>query len=725
MAVKWIPGEGGYSYAPEAAKKQYVREKFKTKSPAGGGSGSSVGSSGGSSKQSNLQNVTPSASNTKAVEQMQRQAQQQAAAQQQAQQQQVQAAAQARAQAQSQQKNFVTKTLVDPVKRTANLAWRRVDPTPEPQQRARKEARKQGIAEFKMGVAKQLVGLGKGGIKLASYLGTQKLTASGQPATKEPALKLPGPIKAEIERIETAPETPLTIAGRGAVLAPIVVSAGSGFVAGTRASGVGTATQDLIASAGPLQIRAGTYGALSSQSAANEIKTKVVGLQAKRGDVTTTVLKGRTSPTQRPATLKATQVSKTTGKGTAGVSRQEIRAPITRLKSGRVEQGVRVIKQETVFAGRAGKADLVSTGKGLRLSQPRIKGSAATGKTRVVSQTDFWNTGFSSRITPTTPTRPVEVGGISTSKKGIITFQAGSANRVMNIARTGNIRTRGIILDVSKAVRPAKGGVRIGSGKSSSPKTITTQPGSSVITAPPSVTTTPTGTTVRIIPATGKSSQLNAAPKLDTPQKTKSSPEAQVQQPKVVQTSEPRVDITTPRISSGRGRTGQTQQQKPAQKTQPKVITTPTTSSGTRQDTKQKQVPKLSLKQIQRMGGPIVPIIPSPRVIEEPPRTPIGLPRIRSTPKPRASKQFGVQLRRFGEWRTVGTGLTKSQAITRGIRAAGSTLGASIRFTGPTKITKLPGFRQSKKDPTVLVEPRKRRLSTRGEIKEIKLAKLK
>jgi hypothetical protein len=118
-------------------------------------------------------------------------------------------------------------------------------------------------------------------------------------------------------------------------------------------------------------------------------------------------------------------------------------------------------------------------------------------------------------------------------------------------------------------------------------------------------------------------------------------------------------------------------------------------------------------------------IIPRTPGIIKPIAKPLGFG---SKFKPAKIKQprggFSVSLRRFGEFRSLGTGLTKSQAISRGVKGASTTLGASIKIEGPTKITQLPGFRKSKKEKNVFIEPRKKRLSTKGEIKEIQKAKI-
>lgn len=97
--------------------------------------------------------------------------------------------------------------------------------------------------------------------------------------------------------------------------------------------------------------------------------------------------------------------------------------------------------------------------------------------------------------------------------------------------------------------------------------------------------------------------------------------------------------------------------------------------------------------------------------------------------KKKALPQFSVELRRFGKFKPIGTGLTKKQALTVGRKRVAETLGATFRLKQTKgKIVPLPskvaGFR-TKFTPTgtLFIEPRKRRLSKRKEVKEIQRAK--
>ena len=135
-----------------------------------------------------------------------------------------------------------------------------------------------------------------------------------------------------------------------------------------------------------------------------------------------------------------------------------------------------------------------------------------------------------------------------------------------------------------------------------------------------------------------------------------------------------------------------------------------------------------------------IPPSPSPTFSPSPrPPSPIPSPSPRPpyAPTPRTTAPFrfrrkeqdnqglfGVQVRRRGEFKTIGTAKTYDQAFNLGKRAVGRTAAASFkivsRSTTKKKKKKLPfGFYQSKKEPGVFIEQRSRRISTSGELREI------
>lgn len=145
------------------------------------------------------------------------------------------------------------------------------------------------------------------------------------------------------------------------------------------------------------------------------------------------------------------------------------------------------------------------------------------------------------------------------------------------------------------------------------------------------------------------------------------------------------------------------------------------------QRTSQNLIQRLRVAQIQTqiqtgriaIRTPTVPRTP----IRTPPIIPFFFPRTR--PSTRTPARFPVELRRGGVFRIIGFGRTRQQAIGIGRTAAATTLGATFRV--PTgRATKLFGFRtkQTKKG-TEFIEMKKFRLSTKPELKEIQLARIR
>jgi len=147
----------------------------------------------------------------------------------------------------------------------------------------------------------------------------------------------------------------------------------------------------------------------------------------------------------------------------------------------------------------------------------------------------------------------------------------------------------------------------------------------------------------------------------------------------------------------------------------------------------QKQIPvqkqALTLKQIfdfKRITTG-VPRISPPRVPRGPGKPPTGLFPFKTKLKQASSPfgKFAVSLRRFGKFKVIGYGKTEMEAFGIGKKAASTTLGATFRVEGLTKVPKsVPGFKTKKtKEGQLFIELPKFRLSTRGEKKEIQLYK--
>jgi hypothetical protein len=148
-------------------------------------------------------------------------------------------------------------------------------------------------------------------------------------------------------------------------------------------------------------------------------------------------------------------------------------------------------------------------------------------------------------------------------------------------------------------------------------------------------------------------------------------------------------------------------------------------------------VPTRTRKTIGRtpITSPKVPTTVTP-TIKIPPTHPLTTPSklpflIRGRARTaRIPKRFGVEVRRRGRFRPVGQAATARQAITIGKGITTRTLAATFRITpltGRIDSVRTPtGFRLPKsRAPLTFVEKRGKRLSTVGEVKEIKAAKRK
>ena len=139
---------------------------------------------------------------------------------------------------------------------------------------------------------------------------------------------------------------------------------------------------------------------------------------------------------------------------------------------------------------------------------------------------------------------------------------------------------------------------------------------------------------------------------------------------------------------------------------------------------------------------PLLRIITSPKAILKQSRlvsisTSIPLIKFPSFPiiplklrTPRASKisggLFGVAIRRFGTFRTIGKGLSLKRAISIGRGRVATTLGATFKIIPQGKgvaqnIPTPKGFKRKK--GLIFIEAPRFRLSRRGEVQEIQIAR--
>ncbi len=101
-------------------------------------------------------------------------------------------------------------------------------------------------------------------------------------------------------------------------------------------------------------------------------------------------------------------------------------------------------------------------------------------------------------------------------------------------------------------------------------------------------------------------------------------------------------------------------------------------------------------------------------------------PKFKGKSKRKRRETFGVALRRYGEFKPIGTGLSLQKAMSLGRTSASRTLGATFKvFGGKTPKLRTPlGFRRKPtKQGILFIEKRKHRLSTPSEKREIKIAK--
>ena len=140
---------------------------------------------------------------------------------------------------------------------------------------------------------------------------------------------------------------------------------------------------------------------------------------------------------------------------------------------------------------------------------------------------------------------------------------------------------------------------------------------------------------------------------------------------------------------------------------------------------------KLEEKQVQRFANVNVPAVP-PRI--PPPKVPerIVFPSDDFRKKPKLDRRFkpmpgfDVEIRRKGKFVSIGKAPTKEIAIGKGISATRNTLAASFRVKGAKGYEALApmfGYRQGKKQPTVLTQFAPTRIKSYGEIREIKQAR--
>lgn len=132
--------------------------------------------------------------------------------------------------------------------------------------------------------------------------------------------------------------------------------------------------------------------------------------------------------------------------------------------------------------------------------------------------------------------------------------------------------------------------------------------------------------------------------------------------------------------------------------------------------------------QAQRVGQKYktkTPTTPKLKLIK-PSKKVTPFPKVKQTTTPKFSGGlYGVQVRRYGKFRTIGTGLSLGKAINLGKQRTAGTLGATYKITGKTINLPTPFgyYKKPTKEGTLFIELPKYRLSTGGEKLEIQYAK--
>jgi len=186
--------------------------------------------------------------------------------------------------------------------------------------------------------------------------------------------------------------------------------------------------------------------------------------------------------------------------------------------------------------------------------------------------------------------------------------------------------------------------------------------------------------------------------------------------------------LTTSIKAIGRQRTGlftgSSFAQTSAQTSTQKIATIPVIKSATATKIATSPALKSSTYQTTRTISPLFPFPPTTFA------KPIGAFRLKFKPTKRTISSpgnFGVSIRRYGKFRTIGSGLSLRKAVSIGTGRVARTLGATFKITPQSKNQKIgaigtpKGFKRKK--GLIFIEQPKFRLSTLGETKSIQLSK--
>ena len=323
---------------------------------------------------------------------------------------------------------------------------------------------------------------------------------------------------------------------------------------------------------------------------------------------------------------------------------------------------------------------------------------------------------------------------------GVERFIAGSVGKTgdkfttiltKSVSKKGDVVSMGIVKDVKAVDRiinikdlklfgPAKASVQ--NVVTAQVKKVTPQSLAQITPKFPTIQTVTKTTTATQVPSiispvtTGK-----GAPSITTPTITK-----QVTTPKVIPSIKTKQTGAQAQVVTSGAKLSQIQFQTLGIKTRQAQVVTPTQT--TPQLVKQRSIQltmqrqrlaqKTALRQIQiqkqRFQG--IPTFRIPRTPTPTPPPPIFFKGGKGKKKIGISPKFTVAERRYGKFKTIGTGLSLQKAVSVGRGRVARGLGATFKITGGKGIQNIripTGFYQ--KAPGIFIEKRKHRISRRGE----------
>ena len=604
----------------------------------------------------------------------------------------------------------------------------RVGLSEEEKQKPLKEVIISRYAEVGGGIARAGLAITEGSINLFSKFGVQTGKVNTETGEFEGLAQEPFKFKGALAtRIRNEPLSTGNIIGQAAVYAPLAGAAVASTATSISAIGVRATAAEIASSFSPLKIRAGTFGGLTA-TGASRTRFDVVSQKVTSGGKTFRYVAGRGGKFG-DVSVFSRQVSQ---KG-VGVAQTNIISKEVQYVGGKFIPQVRTLTANQVFVSKTGSASQVFSGDiAARTSLSGVLGSGSRAITTKISQTLVTPT--ATKFTPNILSKPFvqTAAGTSTQKDSLTFFAAGKATGAGGILRTSQANIRGVEVDLTKLFGKGAGTTIVGSGGTST-KSVSSSAAQQISSS--------LGAT-KIVPTQITTQSTAAVLPFLAPPKTKS-PEAQIAQAtksssifQVTKQEEKTITSTTSTQDLG-------------------VVTTPTTattplvvqrsSGGSKSKSRQDAVPRLDVtpNQIPEQITKVTPITSPRQKLRQVPRLPsvptipITTPRITETPKlgfsfklpsysaPTSSGAFGVQIRRGGQFFSIGNFKTASQAFQKGLDVTSGTLAATFRVSGPGKIPGAPkGFRTKKTDlGTLFIEKRGKRLSKKSETREIQAAK--